>query len=334
MKICLLGGDGIGPEVTAEAVRVLEAANDESRGGDQIDLDFLPGDIGYGAYEKHGSPLPDTTLALARSADATLLGAVTTPAGIPDYTSPVLALRRQLDLFACVRPIRSLRGAERTINMVIVRENTEGLYGGREHATRERAVTERVITRTASRRIARFAFEEANQRGYDLVTIVHKANVLRETCGLFRSVALEVATEYPGIRAEEMLVDTCAMELIRAPERFHIIVTTNLFGDILSDEAAMLVGGLGLASSANIGSDHAVFEPVHGSAPDLAEGGRANPLAAIRAAAMMMRHLSCADTASRIDDAVESVIRARAVTADLGGALSTSEVTDAVIAAL
>ena len=334
MKICLLGGDGIGPEVTAEAVRVLEAAIDESRGGHRVPFDFLPGDIGYGAYQKHGTPLPATTLALARSADATLLGAVTTPAGIPDYTSPVLALRRQLDLFACVRPIRSLPGAARTIDMVIVRENTEGLYSGREHATRERAVTERIITRVASQRIARFAFEEAKRGGYDLVTIVHKANVLRETCGLFRSVALEVAAEYAEIRSEEMLVDTCAMELVRAPERFQVIVTTNLFGDILSDEAAMLVGGLGLAASANIGTDHAVFEPVHGSAPDLAEGGRANPLATIRAAATMMRHLSHAETASRIENAMESVIRSRAVTSDLGGTLSTKEVTDAVIAAL
>jgi homoisocitrate dehydrogenase len=326
MKICLLGGDGIGPEVTAEAVRVLEAVS--------LQLDFSPGDIGYGAYLKHGAPLPDTTLALARSCDATLLGAVTTPVGIPDYTSPVLALRRQLDLFACVRPIRSLPGADRTINMVIVRENTEGLYGGREQATPERAVTERVITRAASQRIARFAFEEAKRGGYDLVTIVHKANVLRATCGLFRSVALEVAAEYPEIRSEEMLVDTCAMELIRAPERFQVVTTTNLFGDILSDEAAMLVGGLGLAASANIGTDYAVFEPVHGSAPNLAEGGRANPLATIRAAATMLRYLSAHDAASRIENAVESAIGSQAVTPDLGGTLSTSEVTDAVIAAL
>ena len=200
--------------------------------------------------------------------------------------------------------------------------------------TRERAVTERVITRAASQRIARFAFEEAKRGGYDLVTIVHKANVLRETCGLFRSVALEVADDYPEVRSEEMLVDTCAMELIRAPERFQVVVTTNLFGDILSDEAAMLVGGLGLAASANIGTDYAVFEPVHGSAPDLAEGGRANPLAAIRAAATMLRHLSDHDTASRIENAMESAIGSQAVTPDLGGTLSTSEVTDAVIAAL
>jgi homoisocitrate dehydrogenase len=330
MKICLLGGDGIGPEVTAEAVRVLEALSRDS----EIRLDFSPGDIGYGAYRQHGTPLPDATLALARSADATLLGAVTTPPGIPGYTSPVLGLRRQLDLFACVRPIRSRPGAKPAIDMVIVRENTEGLYAGREHATSERAVTERVITRAASQRIARFAFEEAERGGYDLVTIVHKANVLRETCGLFRSVALDVATEYPGIHAEEMLVDTCAMELIRAPERFQVIVTTNLFGDILSDEAAMLVGGLGLAASANIGADHAVFEPVHGSAPDLAGTGRANPLAAIRAAATMMRYLHHREIASRIESALESVLESKAVTPDLGGTLSTTEVTSAVIAEL
>lgn len=334
MKICLLGGDGIGPEVIAEAVRVLDAISNTERGDDGPRFDFSRGDIGYGAYERHGTPLPDATLALARSADAVLLGAVTTPAGIPGYRSPVLALRHQLDLFACVRPIHSLPGAERVVNMVIVRENTEGLYSGREHATSERAVTERIITRAASERIARYAFEEATRGGYDLVTIVHKANVLRETCGLFRAAALEVAADYPAVRAEEMLVDTCAMEIIRAPERFQVIVTTNLFGDILSDEAAMLAGGLGLAASANIGDDHAVFEPVHGSAPDLTGGGRANPLAAIRAGATMMRYLRHPETASRIDTAIESVVAAGAVTPDLGGTLSTGEVTAAVIAAL
>lgn len=331
MKIGVLGGDGIGPEVTAEAVRVLEAA---SSNGNAPRFDFVSGDIGYGAYQKHGSPLPDETLALAQSADANLLGAVTTPPGIPGYRSPVLALRAQLELYACVRPIRSLPGAERNIDLVIVRENTEGLYSGRERSTPERAVTERVITRAASKRIAQFAFELARNHGYELVTIVHKANVLRETCGLFRSVAFEVAADYPEIRAEEMLVDTCAMELIRCPERFQVIVTTNLFGDILSDEAAMLVGGLGLAASANVGADHSVFEPVHGSAPDIAGRGRANPLAAIRAAAAMVRHVGFQTMACGIERAVDSVIASGKVTPDLGGKLGTREATDAVIAAL
>lgn len=330
MKICLLGGDGIGPEVVTEAARVLEAStNAEGASG----IEFTHGDIGYGAYLQHGTPLPASTLDLAREADAALLGAVTTPPAIPNYTSPVLGLRSALDLFACVRPIRSLPGAKPEIDMVIVRENTEGLYSRRESATPDVAITERVITRAASERIARFAFEEARRNRYDLVTIVHKANVLRETCGLFRRVALEVATEYPGIRAEEMLVDRCAMELIREPEQFQVIVTTNLFGDILSDEAAMLVGGLGLAASANIGTDSAMFEPVHGSAPDLS-AGRANPLATIRAAATMLRHLDCAPQAARIDRAVESVLGSDSLTADMGGQASTGEVTDAVIAAL
>lgn len=329
MRVCLLGGDGIGPEVTSEAARVLESAVD----GTRLRLEFKRADIGYGAYQKHGSALPEATIALTRECDATLLGAVTTPAGIPNYTSPILALRTQLDLFACVRPIRSLSTADRNIDMVIVRENTEGLYSRREHATFETAVTERVITRTASERIARYAFEEARRRGRDLVTIVHKANVLRETCGLFRRVALEVASDYPDIRSEEMLVDRCAMELIRAPEQFQIIVTTNLFGDILSDEAAMLVGGLGLAASANIGAEHAVFEPVHGSAPDLAKD-TANPLAAIRAAATMLKHLGEQEIASRIDNAFERTVALGAVTPDLGGTLTTREASDAVIAAL
>lgn len=327
MKIGLLGGDGIGPEVITEAVRVLEAAS-PSR------FELIPGDIGYGAYQKHGTPLPAETLALARNADATLLGAVTTPPGIPGYRSPVLALRAQLGLYACVRPIRSLPGSERNIDLVIVRENTEGLYSGRERSTSKRAITERVITRAASERIVGFAFEHARENGYGLVTIVHKANVLRETCGLFRSVAFEVAADYPEIRAEEMLVDTCAMELIRVPERFQVIVTTNLFGDILSDEAAMLAGGLGLAASANVGAEHAVFEPVHGSAPDLEGRGLANPLATIRAAAAMVRHLGFQETAAGIETAVESVIASGDVTLDLGGKLGTREVTDAVIASL
>ena len=331
MKICLLGGDGIGPEVIAEAVKVLEALNNKKADHKLIPFEFFPGDIGYNSYLKHGSALPETTLELARSCDATLLGAVTTPPNIPNYTSPVLSLRRKLDLFACVRRIQSKPNETPCIDMVIVRENTEGLYSGREQATPDVAITERVVTRTASERIVRFAFEEAVRSNYKLVTIVHKANVLRETCGMFLKVALEIASEYPNINYEEMLVDTCAMELIRAPERFQVIVTTNLFGDILSDEAAALVGGLGVAASANIGTDNAVFEPVHGSAPDLAGSGYANPIAAISSASIMLKHLKYHKAASRIETAVDLAIESNAVTPDLGGTLSTTKFTDNLI---
>ena len=332
MRICVLGGDGIGPRVTEEAVRVLEAAT-AGCGHTDSSIELIEGAVGYGAYLEHGTPLPSSTLELARSSDSVLLGAVTTPPAVPNYSSPVLGLRKELDLFACVRPIRSLAGAVRPVNMVIVRENTEGLYVGHERATPDTAVSERVITRAASERIVRFAFEEALRGGYGRVTVVHKANVLRETCGLFRRTALEVAREFPEVRVDEMLVDRCAMELIRAPDQFGIIVTTNLFGDILSDEAAMLAGGLGVASSANIGARHAMFEPVHGSAPDLPEGS-ANPLAAIRAASAMLHHLKRGEAAARIDTAIETVLKSSTRTADLGGSASTSEVTDAVIAAL
>ena len=334
MKLAVLAGDGIGPEVTDEAVRVLEAVEDAKLLDDGTGFEFTHGAIGHGAYLEHGTPLPDATLELVRESDAALLGAVTTPPDIEGYRSPVLKLRQELDLYACVRPIRSLPDAERAIDMVFVRENTEGLYSGVERADAVRAVTERVITRKASERIVLFALELARQRGDTTLMVVHKANVLRATCGLFRKVAFEVGEQMPGIRVEEMLVDTCAMELIRAPEQFGVIVTTNLFGDILSDEASMLVGGLGLASSANIGSEAAVFEPVHGSAPDIAGTGRANPFAAIGAAALMLEHVGEMAAAASVEAAIEAAVSARQVTPDLGGALTTTQATDVVIAKL
>jgi homoisocitrate dehydrogenase len=214
-----------------------------------------------------------------------------------------------------------------------VRENTEGLYAGIERleADGERAITERIITRRGSERIIRKAFEIAHQTGRRKVTVVHKANVLRQTCGLFRQVALEIAPDYPEIEMAEMLVDTCAMELIRAPEQFEIIVTTNLFGDILSDEAAILVGGLGVAYSGNFGVQAAVFEPVHGSAPNLVGSGTANPAATILAAAMMLDHLSESTQAERVRAAVSNTIAAGQVTQDMGGGLSTQEMTNQII---
>jgi len=329
-RVCLLPGDGIGPEVIGAARRVLEAL--------PVGFEWTEGEIGYGAYQRHGSPLPEATLEKVRAAEATLFGAVTTPPDIPGYFSPILRLRKTFDLYANLRPIRSIPNpiSRQGIDMVIVRENTEGLYSGIERLEEDgaRAVTERVITRRGSQSIARAAFDLARKRGASKVTVVHKANVLRQTCGLFRRTALELAADYPDLVVEELLVDTCAMELIRAPEQFQVIVTTNLFGDILSDEASMLVGGLGLASSGNLGEGAAVFEPVHGSAPKLAGTGQANPLATLLSAAMMLEHLDEGRQAARLRAAVEQVIAAGRVTPDLGGTLRTEEVVDAVIQVL
>jgi homoisocitrate dehydrogenase len=318
-RICILPGDGIGPEVVAAARRVLDALS--------LRFTWAPAEIGFGAYQRLGTSLPEETLHAIQTADASLFGAVTTPPDIPNYRSPVLRLRQELDLFANLRPCRSIpHPASRPgIDLVLVRENTEDLYAGIERVEDDgrRAVGEMVITWHASERIARAAFELARQHGKRKVTVVHKANVLRETCGLFRRTALAVAQEFPEIEVEEMLVDTCAMELVRAPEQFEVIVTTNLFGDILSDEASMLVGGLGLACSGNIGVHTAVFEPVHGSAPKLAGLDQANPLAAILSAAMMLDYLGENDLARRVEAAVTRCIAAGQVTPDLGGSLGT-----------
>jgi homoisocitrate dehydrogenase len=328
--IALLPGDGIGPEVIAQARLLLEAL--------PLDFSFDTCPIGFGAYQAHGAALPEETRWMVKQADATLFGAVTTPPNLPGYSSPVLGMRQSLDLYANIRPCRSFPhpSSRPGIDLIIVRENTEDLYCGRERVEDggDTAISERVITRRASERILHHAFLLAQGRERRTVTVVHKANVLRQTCGLFRQVALEVAPSYPDVSMQEMLVDTCAMELVRAPQQFDVIVTTNLFGDILSDEAAMLVGGLGLACSGNIGERAAVFEPVHGSAPGLAGTERANPIAAFLSAAMMLEYLGESEQAQRVRRGVEGLLRANQVTADLGGSLSTSEVTQALIGGL
>jgi homoisocitrate dehydrogenase len=326
-RICLLPGDGIGPEVIDCAQQVLCAL--------PLDWEFVRAEIGFGAYERLGTPLPSSTLDVIRSSSATLFGAVTTPPDLPGYFSPVVRMRQALDLFANLRPSRSLPHASSrpNIDMVIVRENTEGLYAGIERVedNGDRAITERVITRKGSERILRKAFELARHRKCPTVHVVHKANVLRQTCGLFRSVAREMAKEYPDISMQDMLVDTCAMELVRAPEQFGIIVTTNLFGDILSDEASMLVGGLGVAASGNLGESTAVFEPVHGSAPNLAGTGKANPMATFLACVMLLEYIGEENHAAVLYRAVESCIAAGQVTPDLNGPLNTVQVTRQVI---
>ena len=329
MRIALLPGDGIGPEVIAAARLVLERLVPDAV------IESHP--IGFGAFEALGKPLPDSTLQAVRAADATLLGAVTTPVGVPNYRSPILELRQSLELFANIRPVLStpLEHSRSGIDLVIVRENSEGLYAGREvrSSDGETAIAERVVTRSGSRRIARQAYELARSRRGQ-VTIVHKANVLRETCGLFLEVAQEIGEDYPDVATDSMLVDACAMQLIRSPESFDVILTTNLFGDILSDEAAELVGGLGFARSANLGAEAAVFEPVHGSAPDIAGQGIANPFASLGALSMLLLHLGYGEQARQLDLAIDDSVRSKDSTPDIGGKLSTMESVQGVLGRL
>lgn len=329
-RICLLPGDGIGDEVLAQAEEVLTAL--------PIEWQFQRGEIGFDAYQRLGTSLPDETLEAVLGCDATLFGAVTTPPNLAGYKSPILRLRQTLDLYANIRPCRSFPHpiSRQGINLVVVRENTEDLYSGVERVEDggNRAISEMIITRRASERILRRAFELARQYHFSKVTVVHKANVLRETCGLFRRIALEIAPQYPDIAMQEMLVDTCAMELVRQPEQFQVIVTTNLFGDILSDEASMLVGGLGVAFSGNIGGQTAVFEPVHGSAPNIAGQNKANPIAAILSAAMMLDYLNENRYAGMVRQAVETCIAQNLVTAEMGGTLDTVQAGQAVITSL
>lgn len=348
--ILVIPGDGIGREVIPAAVSVLQATG--------LPLRFVEADAGWECFQRQGDALPPATLEAARAADAVLFGAVASPSHpVVGYRSPIVRLRRELDLYANIRPVYDDPAAAgnlqaRRVDLVVVRENTEGLYAGRERVEDggATAIAERVITRRASERIARVAFELARNRriarGEDStpparVTIVHKANILRETCGLFRTAALEIAQAYPDVQVEEMLVDTCALQIATRPERFDVIVTTNLFGDILSDVACAWGGGLGLASSANLGERHALFEPVHGAAPDIAGKGIANPLAAIGCTALLLAYLArraspedASDMnawSTRIQRAIRHIRTAGPHTPDLGGNAVTSQMTDAVI---
>jgi homoisocitrate dehydrogenase len=327
-RVCLIEGDGIGAEVIPAARQVLEYICP--------DMQFTCAEAGWGTFQRYGNALPQATLDAVSAADATLFGAVSSPSGPAEgYRSPIVGLRRHFDLYANLRPVMSqpITGSRPGIDMLIVRENSEGLYSGIERREGDRAVTERVITRSGSERIVRRAAELAMARRRHL-TIVHKANVLRATCGLFREVALEVVGEFPLLAVDEQLVDAAAMRLIMAPEGYDVLVTTNLFGDILSDEAAALVGGLGLAPSANIGARCAIFEPVHGSAPDIAGKGIANPLAAFAASAMLLDHIAQPTRASLLRAAIDRVLRQGPRTPDLGGEAGTDDVTKATLAAL
>jgi len=354
LKICVIPGDGIGSEVIKAAISVLEAATNHPQ-NPLPPLEFIEAPAGWQTFQETGTALPAATLAAAQAADAVLFGAVASPShAVPGYRSPIVALRKALDLYANIRPVLGAKAAQ-TIDLVIVRENTEGLYAGIERLEDDgnKAIAERVITRRGSERIVRQAFKLAQERMLKRqgnppakVTIVHKANVLRVTDGLFREVALAVAQDYPEIKVDELLIDTAAMHMAQSPQRFEVVVTTNLFGDILSDVAAIHGGGLGLASSANLGDHHALFEPVHGAAPDITGKGIANPLATFGCLTMLLQWFASQKMpesdeaklflqwAKRIAHASATVLHNGPKTPDLGGQATTAEVTKAVIQAL
>jgi isocitrate dehydrogenase (NAD+) len=322
----LIPGDGIGPEITVETVRVLEATGLTFHWDEEL--------AGMAAVEATGTPLPDATVDSIRRTHLALKGPLTTPVGT-GFRSVKVGLRKEFELFANVRPARTIvpGGRFENVDIVLVRENLEGLYIGVEHFVQigddPRAVGESmaIVTRAGCERIVRYAFEYAVRQGRKKVTIVHKANILKMVSGLFLEVGREVAKEYEGrIEANDMIVDNTAMQLVMRPEQFDVMVTTNMFGDILSDEVSGLVGGLGLAPGANIGTKAAIFEAVHGSAPDIAGQGVANPSAQMLAAAMMLDHIGEQDRAHRIRQAIADVIvRENLRTRDLGGTASTEE---------
>jgi len=307
-QLCVIEGDGIGREVVPAAVEVLRAT--------VPGLEVFPAQAGWECFQQRGVSVPAETLESVRACGAALFGAVSSPARkVEGYRSAILTLRQELDLYANLRPVRGLPGVSPRpeIDFVILRENTEGMYAGRERREGDTAIAERVITRAASRRVGLRALEIVRARQRKRLTIVHKANVLPVTDGLFRDTILETAhecgAERDGIVIDELLVDTAAFQIASQPERFDVLVTTNLFGDILSDEAAYWCGGMGLAPSLNWGDGLALAEPVHGSAPDIAGKGIANPLAAILSAALLARHAwGLSEPAARIETAVRTAL--------------------------
>ena len=326
-RATLIPGDGIGPEVTQAATRVVEAA------GVQINWERV--EAGADVFVKYGTPLPDEVLNSIRTTGVALKGPIGTPIG-GGFKSANVLLRQSLDLYACVRPIQTIPGVPSRytdVDFVIVRENTEGLYSGLEHRVTAGVVESlKVVTETASLRIARYAFELAREQKRPSVAAIHKANIMKLSDGLFLECARRVARDYPEIELRELIIDNCAMQLVTRPEQFDVLLMDNLYGDILSDLGAGLVGGLGVVPGSNVGSECAVFEAVHGSAPDLAGKGQANPTAVIRSAAQLVAHLGETKAAARIENAVVTALSDPAYqTGDLGGKATTGELTDAIL---
>ena len=322
--IAIISGDGIGVEVMDACEFLL----------DKLDLEFSfkYSEAGFDCFNRNGTTLPQETIDIANKSDAVLFGASTSTPGQP---SPIINLRKALNVYANIRPIKSYKGVNcirDDIDFVIVRENTEGLYSQVEYGDEEKMTAERHITRNASERISKAAFNLCIKRGESKVTCVHKSNVLKKTDGVFKESFYKIADQYPQIKSEDYYVDAMAMYLITQPQNFDVIVSSNLFGDILSDESAGLVGGLGLAPSGNIGDHNGLFEPVHGSAPDIAGKHIANPCSMILSASMMLDYLGEWEISNNIKKAVEKVIAdCRIRTPDLGGDACTMDVTKAVV---
>ncbi|MCU0961090.1 MAG: isocitrate/isopropylmalate dehydrogenase family protein [Pirellulaceae bacterium] len=335
--VVVIPGDGIGPEVTAAVQRILQAAG--------APLEWHERQAGITALSAHGDVLPNETVELIRRLGVALKGPCTTPVG-EGFTSVNVQLRKRLNLYAAVRPVRNLEGVPTrfdNVDLVIIRENTEGLYSGIEnHVTDDAVMSMKVATQTACLRIARWAFRFATRRRWSKITVFHKANIMKLTDGLFLRCARRVhQEEYPNIDYQELIIDAGCMRLVQDPTKFQVLLLENLYGDVVSDLCAGLVGGLGVVPGANIGDEQAVFEAVHGSAPDIAGQGVANPLALLMSAVMMLNHLAekaadaaCRDTADRIKQAYNRALRDGAKTRDLGGDLSTDGFASAVISRL
>jgi len=328
-RVTLIPGDGVGPEITRAACRVIDAV---------LPVEWEVVEAGEAVIPEYGNPLPDYVLESVKKNKVALKGPLTTPVG-KGFRSVNVTLRQELDLYANVRPARNLPGIATRydgVDLIVVRENTEDLYAGIEHRVgRDAAESIKIITREASTRIARFAFELARRQGRKKVTAVHKANIMKLSDGLFLECARQVAESYPDIIFEDMIVDAMCMKLVQSPENYDVLVLPNLYGDIVSDLCAGLVGGLGVAPGANIGDAAAVFEPVHGSAPKHAGRNKVNPLAVILSGVLMLQHLGEVEAAGCIMRAVEQVLAEKThLTYDLGGTAGTDEMSAAVIAAL
>ncbi len=325
--ITLIPGDGIGPEIVAATVRIIEATG--------VDIEWENHILGAQAQEKYGTTLPESTIESIKRNKVALKGPQMTPIG-KGFTSVNVGLRKALDLYANVRPIKALPNIECRnpgLDLVIIRENTEGLYSGLEHIVVPGVVESlKIITEKASTRIARYAFEHATIEGRKKVTAVHKANIMKLSDGLFLECFYKVAAGYPDIESDDKIIDNCCMQLVLRPEQFDVLVMENLYGDIVSDLCAGLIGGLGLAPGANIGEQGAVFEAVHGSAPDIAGQGIANPTAILMSGIMMLRHIGEMDAAQRAETAMLEVFaEGKALTRDLGGTAKTNEFARAIV---
>jgi isocitrate dehydrogenase (NAD+) len=328
--VTLIPGDGIGPEVIDATVEILEATG--------LSFSWDTQEAGAGAMPRYGTALPDEVVSAVIKSRIALKGPITTPVG-SGFVSPNVSLRKRLGLYANVRPARTLPGIQtpfKDIDIVVVRENSEDLYSGIEHVVVPGVVESlKIITEVASTRIARHAFEYARTNNRKKIVSVHKANIMKLSDGLFLECCKKVAREYPEIEYSEMIVDNCCMQLVTKPQQFDVMVMENLYGDIVSDLVSGLVGGLGVTGSANIGADAVVYEAVHGSAPDIAGKGLANPTAVLFSSVMMLRDLGETETANRVENAVFSVFKEhKYITRDLGGKATTSEYVKAVIGAM